>query len=84
MSGDTLGLSGEEAKPAERQRPVRERTTKPPPSRAGKRLIAAFVDPKVLKQFRLIVLENDSTVQETIVQLINEYFQRNGKPPIAR
>ena len=79
-----MGLPDEEAKPAERQRPVRERTTKPPPSRAGKRLIAAFVDPAVLKQFRLTVLENDSTTQETLVQLINEYFRKNGKPPIAR
>jgi len=84
MSGDTVGIPGKRAKPAERQLAVRERTTKPPPSRAGKRLISAFVDPEVLKQFRLTVLENDSTIQETLVQLINEYFKENGKPPIAR
>jgi len=47
-------------------------------------LVSAFVAPEVLKQFKLTVLENDSTIQETLVGLINEYFRRNGKPPIAR
>ena len=84
MSGDSLGPSGQEARPTGRQRLARERTTKPPPSRAGKRLISAFVEPETLKQFKLTVLENDSTIQETLVQLINEYFEKNGKPPIAR
>jgi hypothetical protein len=84
MLGDTVEPPGKEAKPIGRQRLARERTTKPPPSRAGKRLISAFVEPETLKQFKLTVLENDATIQETIVQLINEYFERNGKPPIAR
>jgi hypothetical protein len=84
MSGDTVGIPGKRARPVEPQRPSRERATKPPPSRAGKRLISAFVDPEVLKQLKLIVVQNDSTIQETLVDLINEYFKRNGKPPIAR
>jgi hypothetical protein len=85
MAGDTECLPGERTKPAGgRQRRVRERMTKAPPSRAGKRLISAFVEPEVLKQFKMTVLENDSTIQETLVGLINEYFRKNGKPPIAR
>ena len=84
MSGDTTDLLGGKANPDEPQRAARERATKVPPSRAGKRLISAFVAPEVLKQFKLTVLENDSTIQETLVGLINEYFRRNGKPPIAR
>jgi hypothetical protein len=86
MAGETEGLPGGRAKPAggHQRRVVRERMTKAPPSRAGKRLISAFVEPEVLKQFKLAVLENDSTIQETLVELINEYFRKNGKPPIAR
>jgi len=84
MLGDTTDLLGGRANSDEAQRANRERTTKAPPSRVGKRLISAFVAPEVLKQFKLTVLENDSTIQETLVELINEYFRRNGKPPIAR
>jgi hypothetical protein len=62
----------------------RERTTEPPPSRAGKRLISAFVEPEVLKAFKILVAENDSTIQQTLVDLMNEYFVRHGRPPIAR
>ena len=84
MSSDTTDLLGGKADSDEPRRAARERTTKAPPSRAGKRLISAFVAPEVLKQFRLTVLENDSTIQETLDRLINAYFRRNGKPPIAR
>jgi hypothetical protein len=62
----------------------RSRTTEPPPSRAGKRLVSAFVEPEVLRAFKILVAENNSTIQQTLVSLINEYFVRNGKPPIAR
>jgi hypothetical protein len=48
------------------RRAARERATKAPPSRAGKRLVSAFVAPEVLKQFRLTVLENDSTIQDVV------------------
>ncbi len=85
MSGDTTDLLlGGKAGSDGPRRAARERATKAPPSRAGKRLVSAFVAPEVLKQLRLTVLENDSTIQETLVGLINEYFRRNGKPPIAR
>jgi Antitoxin-like ribbon-helix-helix len=60
------------------------RTTEPPPSRAGKRLVSAFVEPEVLRAFKILVAQNDSTIQQTLVTLINEYFERNGKPPLAR
>jgi hypothetical protein len=80
------GCEMEKAKLAGRTggRVGRERTTEPPPSRAGKRLISAFVDPEVLKSFKILVAENDSTIQQTLVDLINEYFVKHGKPPIAR
>ncbi len=84
MSGDTVDLLGRKARSNAHRHAIRERTTQAPPSRAGKRLISAFVAPEVLKQFKLTVLENDSTIQKTLVELINEYFRRNGKPPIAR
>jgi hypothetical protein len=66
------------------RRTGRERTTEPPPSRAGKRLISAFVEPEVLKAFKILVAENDSTIQQTLIDMINDYFTRHGKPPIAR
>jgi hypothetical protein len=62
----------------------RSRRTEPPPSRAGKRLVSAFVEPEVLRAFKILVAENNSTIQQTLVSLINEYFVRNGKLPIAR
>ena len=84
MPDDRNILFSGKVEPPGTQQSARERVTKAPPSRAGKRLVAAFVDPEVLKQFRLLVLENDSTIQETLVKLINEYFKRHGKPPLAR
>jgi hypothetical protein len=84
VSGNTVDFLGPKARLGMHRRAVGERTTKAPPSRAGKRLISAFVAPEVLKQFKLLVLENNSTIQDTLVDLINEYFRRNGKPPIAR
>jgi hypothetical protein len=84
MAGDTADPLGRKARSEAHRRVVGGRMTQAPPSRAGKRLISAFVAPEALKQFKLTVLENDSTIQETLVELINEYFRRNGKPPIAR
>lgn len=52
------------------------------PSRAGKRLIAAHVDPKVAKQLKLLAAEDDTTVQALIEEALDLLFIKKGRGPL--
>ena len=54
-----------------------------PLSRAGKRQIAAYFQPAVKKQLKLLTVENDSTVQGLLAEALNDLFAKYGKPEIA-
>jgi hypothetical protein len=53
------------------------------PSREGKKLIAAHVDPKVARQLKLIAVEDDTTVQALLEEALNLLFVKKGRAPIA-
>ena len=53
------------------------------PTRIGKRQLALYVDPQVLKQLKLIALDADISQQEILRQALNDYFEKIGKPRIA-
>ncbi len=54
-----------------------------PPSRVGKKPLTAFFDPDVIKQLKLIGLEEDKTLQAMMEEAINDYFAKHGKAQIA-
>ena len=55
----------------------------PPPSRAGKRQVAAYFPVPVQKQLKLLMVENDTTVQNLLAEALNDLFAKYGKPEIA-
>jgi len=54
-----------------------------PPSRNGKKIVAGHFDPEVSRQFKLIGAETDRSLQDMLAEAINDFFQKQGKPPIA-
>ncbi len=54
-----------------------------PPSRAGKRQVAAYFPVPVQKQLKLLTVENDTTVQNLLAEALNDLFAKYGKPEIA-
>ena len=54
-----------------------------PPSRAGKRQVAAYFPVPVQRQLKLLTVENDTTVQNLLAEAINDLFAKYGKPEIA-
>jgi hypothetical protein len=45
--------------------------------------IAAHVEPEAAKQFKLLVVQQDSTTQEMLVEAINDLFAKHGLSRIA-
>ena len=54
-----------------------------PPSRAGKRQVAAYFPVPVQRQLKLLTVENDTTVQNLLAEALNDLFAKYGKPEIA-
>ena len=61
--------------------PERPKFTRP--SREGKKLIAAHVDPKVARQLKLLAVEDDTTVQALLEEAIDLLFVKKGHTAIA-
>jgi hypothetical protein len=55
-----------------------------PPSREGKKALTAWVPAAAAKQFNMMALEQDTTVQALLAELVDEFFARHGKPRLAR
>ena len=56
---------------------------KQPPSRNGKRQVADYFPVPVQKQLKLLMVENDTTVQNLLAEALNDLFAKYGKPEIA-
>lgn len=54
-----------------------------PPSRRGKRQIAAHFPEDVAWQLRGLAVELRMTVQDVLAVALNDFFARHGKPEIA-
>lgn len=52
------------------------------PSREGKRLVAAYVEPRVAKQIKLLAAEDETTVQALIEEALDLLFVKKGKGPL--
>jgi hypothetical protein len=67
--------------------PARERVEAAiavPPSRQGKKAIAAYFDPAVRKQLALLAVQEERTQADLLAEAINLLFEKYGQPPIAK
>ena len=53
------------------------------PSRIGKVQIAAFFDPEVSEQLKIMAVLERSTMQLLLAEALNDLFIKRGKPAIA-
>jgi len=54
-----------------------------PPARQGKKMIALYVDPAASLQLRSAALNTGRTLQAVMTEAIDDWFRKNGLPPIA-
>ena len=54
------------------------KTTKRPPSRAGKRVLSIYLDPLAWKQIRQLALDADTSTQALGEEAINLLFAKHG------
>ena len=52
-------------------------------SRSGKSFIGGYFPPEVAKQMRILVAEQDTTIQLLTAEALNHLFAAYGKPQIA-
>jgi hypothetical protein len=50
------------------------------PSRIGKRAAVAWLEPEAVKQLNMVAIQRDTQVQHILVEVINDWFARNGLP----
>jgi hypothetical protein len=51
--------------------------------RDGRQFIAAHVTPEAAKQFKLLVVQQDKTTQDLLIEAINDVFAKYGLSRIA-
>jgi hypothetical protein len=51
--------------------------------RAGRTAMPFWVPVAARKQLRVMAAEMDTTQQELMTMALNDFFKKNGKPPIA-
>ena len=61
----------------------RVRQESQPPSRSGKRQVAAYFPAPVQKQLKFLAVENDTTVQNLLAEALNDLFAKHGKPELV-
>jgi len=68
------------AEPAPPAETVSPKSYTVPPSRVGKRTIAAFFDTAVHKQLKMLAAEQDTSVQALLEEALGDLFEKKGKP----
>lgn len=53
------------------------------PSRKEEKTLIAYFDPDVIKQLKLIGMENEMTIQSMMQEAINDFFAKHGKAQIT-
>ncbi|MFL9458016.1 ribbon-helix-helix domain-containing protein [Tolypothrix campylonemoides VB511288_2] len=87
--GNALNKAKEEPKPLKvveeehKQEQPEDNRYPIPPSRQGKRTIAAHFDPAVAIQLKRLAAENETTVQALLGEALNLLFEKYGEKPIA-
>ena len=53
------------------------------PSRRGRKAVTIYLDTAAHRQLRMLALEQNRSVQDLAVEVLNDLFQKHGKPRIA-
>lgn len=54
-----------------------------PSSRIGKKVIAGYFDPAVIRQLKILAADNDSSIQTLLAEALNDLFLKYDQKPIA-
>lgn len=54
-----------------------------PPSRQGKRVVSAYLEPTAAKQLRLLSAEADRSTQSLVEEALNDLFRKYGKSALC-
>ena len=54
-----------------------------PASRSGQRVVTFYVKPEAHKQLRLLGVERGDSIQELMIEALNDLFSKHGKSRIA-
>lgn len=52
-------------------------------SRRGKKNVSAYIEAAAARQLRLLMVENDTSIQALIEEALNDLFRKYGKSAIA-
>lgn len=80
-AGNDINVPDEFAEPKSKSQP--KVSSSRAPVREGTRAIGGHFAPEVLKQLKMIAVENDTTNQKLLSEALNLLFTNYGKPPIA-
>ena len=58
-------------------------TISKPPSRTGKRVVAGHFDPVVIRQLKLLAMDNDTSIQAMLAEALNDLFEKHNMKPLA-
>lgn len=53
------------------------------PSRRGRRVITAYVDPAVHRQLREIAFQHDVPIQALVEEALGDFFEKHGRPRLT-
>ena len=54
-----------------------------PPSRIGKKVVAGHFDPAVIRQLKMLAIDNDTSIQALLTEALNDLFDKHNMNPIA-
>lgn len=54
-----------------------------PPSRVGKKAVGGHFDQAVIRQLKIMAIDNDSSIQDLLAEALNDLFVKHGQKPIA-
>ena len=85
LKGEATPTAPMEAPPIQLTPPTQtERTTPLPPSRRGKKVIAAYFDPAVRKQLAILAAQEERSQADLLAEAMNLLFEKHGLSPIAK
>ena len=54
-----------------------------PPSRQGKRVISAYIEPAAAKQLRLLAVDEETSAQALLEEALNDLFRKYNRSAVA-
>lgn len=72
-----------EAKIPELREDTIRRGRKPNAAKSGREQFLIYMQPEGKKQIKLLALERGVSASDCVVEAVNEWLQKHGRPPVA-